>query len=117
MDTSVLYYVKGYLGIDIANCSFDSQIIPYINMAIDVLRQLGVQGPIPAINGMEETWQDVIGQNDMFLSMCKTFVALSTRLYFDPPANSFHTTAVRDAISELSWRILVEAEKGISDAS
>lgn len=115
MDTSVLYYVKNFLGIDIANCAFDAQILSYINMAIDILRQLGVgenaEGTVPNVTGIEETWLDIIGPDEVFLEMVKTFVGLSVRLYFDPPTNSFLVSSVKDKIDELTWRIEVEIEE------
>lgn len=115
MDTSVLYYVKEFLGIDITNCAFDAQILSYINMAIDVLRQVGVgenvDGTIPNVTGIEETWLDVIGPDEIFLEMVKTFVGLSVRLYFDPPTNSFLVSSIKDKLDELTWRIEVEVEE------
>lgn len=115
MDTSVLYYVKDFLGIDLANCAFDAQILSYINMAIDTLRQVGVgedvDGAVPNITGIEETWLDVIGPDEMFLEMAKTFVGISVRLYFDPPANSFLVSSLKDRLDELIWRIEIEIEE------
>lgn len=111
MDTSVLYYVKDFLGVDTANCAFDAQIVAYINMAINILRQLGIEGDLPNITGMEETWQDIIGSDEVYLEMVKTFVGFNTRLYFDPPTNSFLVSSIKDAISELTWRIKIEVEE------
>lgn len=115
MDTSVLYYVKGFLGIDLANCAFDAQILSYINMAINTLRQVGVgegvDGLVPNITGIEETWLDIIGPDEVFLEMVKTFVALTVRLYFDPPTNSFLVSSIKDRIDELTWRIEIEVEE------
>lgn len=115
MDTSVLYYVKGVLGIDIANCAFDAQILSYINMAINIVRQVGVgedfYGLVPNVTGIEETWMDVIGPDEVFLEMVKTFVALMVRLYFDPPTNSFLVSSIKDRIDELTWRIEIEVEE------
>lgn len=115
MDTSVLYSIKMFLGIDIANCAFDAQIIPYINMALGILRQLGVgegeEEVVPSISGMEEVWSDVLGAHEVFLDMAKTFVGLQTKLYFDSPTNSFLVTSIQNMISELSWRIKNEVEE------
>lgn len=121
MDTSVLYYVKDFLGVDVSNCAFDAQILSYINMAISVLRQLGVgeshADTVPNVTGIEETWLDVIGPDEVFLEIVKTFVGLSVRLYFDPPANSFLVSSIKDKIDELTWRIEVEIEERLRDAA
>lgn len=113
MDTSVLYYVKNFLGIDIANCAFDAQIISYINMALGILRQLGISGEdvVPNVSGIEETWSDVLGAHEIYLDLAKTFVSFNVRLYFDPPTNSFLVSSISDMIKELSWRIKNEVEE------
>lgn len=114
MDTSILYSVKGFLGLGIDNCAFDDQIIMYINMALQTLTQLGAseQGDMDSfgISGMEETWRDFLGPYDLLLSMAKTYVGMYTRLYFDPPANSFTVSSIETQIKELTWRILIEIE-------
>lgn len=115
MDTSILYSVKGFLGVGIDNCAFDDQIIMYINMALQILTQLGAseQGDMDSfgISGMEETWRDFLGPYDLLLSMAKTYVGMYTRLYFDPPANSFTVSSVEKQIEQLTWRIMVEVEE------
>lgn len=115
MDTSILYSVKGFLGIGIDNCAFDDQIVMYINMALQVLSQLGAseRGDLDSmgISGMEETWRDFLGPYDLLLSMAKTYVGMYVRLYFDPPANSFTVSSVEKQLEQLTWRITVEVEE------
>lgn len=115
MDTSILYSVKGFLGVGIDNCAFDDQIVMYINMALQILSQLGVSeyGDLDSygISGMEETWQDFLGPYDLLLSMAKTYVCMYVRLYFDPPSNSFTVSSVEKQLEQLTWRIVVEAEE------
>lgn len=115
MDTSILYSIKMYLGIDPVNCAFDAQIIVYINMALDILRQLGVSEDydqaITSVVGIEETWFDFIGPQEPFLEMVKAFVGMKTKLFFDPPGNSFTVSAMEKACEELTWRILIEVEE------
>lgn len=114
MDTSILYSVKGFLGIGIDNCAFDEQIIMYINMALQILTQLGASecGDMDSmgISGMEETWRDFLGPYDLLLSMVKTYTGMYVRLYFDPPANSFTVSSVENQLKELTWRIEIEVE-------
>lgn len=114
MDTSILYSIKGFLGIGIDNCAFDEQIIMYINMALQTLTQLGAseKGDMDSLGiaGMEDTWRDFLGPYDLLLSMAKTYVGMYVRLYFDPPANSFTVASVEKQLEQLTWRILVEVE-------
>lgn len=114
MDTSILYSVKGFLGIGIDNCAFDEQIIMYINVALQILTQLGASehGDMDSlgISGMEETWMDFLGPYNSLLSMTKTYTGMYVRLYFDPPSNSFTVSSVENQLKELTWRIEIEVE-------
>lgn len=115
MDTSILYSIKGFLGVGIDNCAFDEQIIMYINMALQILSQLGASetGDLDSmgISGMEETWEDFLGSYDLLLSMAKTYVGMYVRLYFDPPTNSFTVSSMESQLGELTWRIMIEVEE------
>lgn len=115
MDTSILYSVKEYLGVGIDNCAFDTQIIMYINMALQQLSQLGVSeaGSMDdmGIVGMEETWLDFLGRWEGLLNMAKAFVGMSVKLFFDPPANSFTVSSFEKQLEQLTWRINVEVEQ------
>ena len=114
MDTSILYSVKGFLGIGVDNCAFDETIVMYINMALQILSQIGAseQGDLDelGISGMEETWRDFLGPYDLLLGMAKAYVGMYVRLLFDPPANSFTVSSIEKQIEQLTWRILVEVE-------
>lgn len=124
MDVSILYSIKGFLGIGIDNCAFDDQIVMYINMALQILSQLGASetGDLDSmgISGMEETWEDFLGPYDSLLSMAKTYVGMYVRLFFDPPTNSFTVASVEKQLEQLTWRITVEVEHlqkhGVSNA-
>lgn len=115
MDTSILYSIKEYLGIGIDNCAFDGQIIMYINLALQQLSQFGASemGDMDdmGIVGMEETWLDFLGSYDPLLNMAKGYVAMYTKLYFDPPTNSFTVSSLQTQIEQLAWRIVVECER------
>lgn len=114
MDTSILYSIKGFLGVGIDNCAFDDQIVMYVNMALQILSQLGASetGDLDSmgISGMEETWEDFLGSYDSLLSMAKTYVGMYVRLYFDPPTNSFTVASVEKQLEQLTWRITIEVE-------
>lgn len=107
METSILYTIKTMLDIDPSNCDFDTFILVGINSAISVLVQLGVvTGKIRTVTGIEETWADVLGYEEVF-EAAKMFVFIKTRLIFDPPANSFIVNAFQDQLKEYEWRLAV----------
>lgn len=109
METSIFYTVKNQLGVEFDNCSFDEQLLTYINMAIDVLVQLGVGPPDGfVVHGIEEVWDDFLGSGNRALGMISTYVSLSVRRLWDPPSNSFLVSAIDKQIEELTWRIQLE---------
>lgn len=107
---SILDSTKAALGIVPTYTAFDNQIITYINTAFSVLHQLGV-GPDDGffIEDNSTEWDDLIEGNKL-LNMVRTYVHMQVRLMFDPPANSFATTAMKEQMKELEWRINVAVD-------
>lgn len=107
---SILLSVKKLLGIQSAYTVFDPDIIIGINTSLMFLNQIGV-GPTMtfSISDENQTWKDFI-ENKKNLEAIKSFVYLKTRLYFDPPANSFLVTAIENQLKELEYRLCVQAE-------
>lgn len=106
METSIFYTVKEFLGIPIDDCSFDQTILLYLSMALSTLTQLGV-GPDEGftVDGIEQVWQDLIGDNPSDLDMVKGYVCLTVRNFFDPPQNSYLVNSIEKKLEELTWRI------------
>ena len=46
----------------------------------------------------------------MNLEAVKSYIGYKVRLLFDPPSNSSITESINRVISELEWRLNVEAE-------
>lgn len=109
---SILTSIKKLLGIEEDYTQFDADIIPHINTALMTLNQLGV-GPENgfAIQDKTTVWTDFIGPRTD-IEAIKTFVYFKTRLAFDPPQNSFLVEAIKQQITELEWRINIQAEGG-----
>lgn len=111
MEPSILYSVKRFLGVSLDATPFDEEIIIGINSALMVLNQLGI-GPKEGlvVTGITETWSDLL---DDFkdLEAVKSYVALKTRLVFDPPANSFVVNALEKQVSEYEWRLAIRQEE------
>lgn len=107
---SILTSIKKLLGITEEYKHFDSDIIMHINSALMDLRQIGV-GPSDGftIEDDTSTWTDFIGDS-MKLEGVKTYVYLSVKLVFDPPLSSSVIETINRRISELTWRLSVEAD-------
>lgn len=114
---SILDSVKKVLGFDPEYETFDLDITMFINAAFGSLLQLGV-GPDTGfwIEDNTTLWADYVTRQD-FLGMIKSFVFMSVRLAFDPPATSFGIDAFKNQIAELTWRINVMAESVVATST
>ena len=110
MNDSILTTIKKLLGIAEDDTSFDTDVIVHINMAINVLFQLGV-GPSTgfSITGATETWSDYISDMSK-LEMVKTYIYLKVKLVFDPPAQSRVIESYENQIKELDFRLNVQVD-------
>ena len=105
MSESILTSTKQNLGIAAADTSFDADILLFINGVFSTLNQLGI-GPEDgySIADATPTWDAFIGA-DKKKNSVRTYVYLSVRMLFDPPATSFHLTALEQQKKELEWRL------------
>lgn len=110
MATSILTDVKKVLNIIEADTSFDLDITMHINSAFSTLTQVGI-GPENgfAIVDKATTWDSFIG-TDPKKNSVKTYVYLSVRLIFDPPATSFVIDAFNKRMEEIIFRLNVDFE-------
>lgn len=114
---SILTTIKKMLGIEADYEAFDIDLVVYINMALNVLNQLGV-GPEEGfvITSEEETWDDFLDEYPKNkLQMVKTYIYLKVKQVFDPNQNSGITQAFNEQIKELEWRLNVQVDPGESD--
>lgn len=112
MDDSILVTVKRSLGIFPESTEFDPDIISCINAVFLTLRQLAV-GPEKGfmVTGADETWADFLGDRWDLIAV-QTYTYLKVRLAFDPPSTSFVIDSIKNQISELEYRLNLEAEGG-----
>lgn len=112
MNDSILTTIKKLLGIAEDDTSFDTDVIVNINMALNILNQLGV-GPETgfSITGNTETWSDYISDMSK-LEMIKTYIYLKVKLIFDPPQSSRVIESIENQIKELEWRANVQVDPG-----
>lgn len=114
MSDSILDTIKQLLGIEAEDTAFDTDVIVHINSALMTLNQLGV-GPSAAfsIQDKDDIWEDFL-EKSTDLEAVKTYIYLKVRTVFDPPSSSAVLEAMNRSISELEWRLNVQAEKNDS---
>lgn len=107
---SILTSIKKVLGIYEEDTSFDIDIIMHINTVIMILRQMGI-GPVEgfSVTSSYDTWNDYLSDHSL-IEAVKTYIALKVRLIFDPPASSAIIEAMNRTISELEWRLNIQAD-------
>lgn len=111
METSILSSTKNILGISTDDTTFDLDIITQINAAFTTLNDLGI-GPDEGymIEDATPEWTDYISDDNLMLNSVKTYAFLKTKMYFDPPTNSYLVEATQKQINELEWRLNVRHE-------
>ena len=113
---SILTSIKKLLGMAEDYTHFDADIIMNINTEFMSLKQLGI-GPAEGfmIEDDSATWDEYINVEEnpdklTLLSAVKSYIHLKVKLAFDPPINASVIESINKRISELEWRLNVEAE-------
>lgn len=113
MDESILDTIKSMLSGPVVDddAPFDSELIVHINSAIMVLRQAGV-GPQNgySITGSDETWSEYLGDRESTLDLVKSYIFLSVKSVFDPPANGSVLQSYTNLMSEYIWRLREQSD-------
>lgn len=106
---SILKTIKKLLGISDEETHFDTDLIIHINSVFSTLHQIGV-GPNKSfsIQDDKETWDNFI-EDDSNFNDVRTYMYLKVKLLFDPPLNSNVMSSMERQISELEWRLSVDA--------
>lgn len=105
---SILLDVKKISGINPLNeDDFDNELIVSVNTVLMTLNQLGFCKPGFYITGESERWSDMLLDDEADIHAIKTWVALRTRLLFDPPTSSVLMQAIKEQIAEYEWRIYI----------
>lgn len=107
---SILTSIKKMLGIQEDYAHFDADIIFHINSALMTLTQIGI-GPAEGffITTDEQLWTDYLGES-MQLEAVKSYIYLKVKMLFDPPANGTIVESMKQQISEIEWRLMVQTE-------
>ena len=107
---SIIASTKKLLNIEADDQAFDTDIIMLINSEFLTLHQLGIGPDTPyVVTDYDQTWND-FSDDKQLVDMIKIYVYLRVRLIFDPPASSVVSDAINARISELEWRLNIQAE-------
>ena len=108
--SSILNSVKKLLGISPYDDGFDQEVKDLINAEFLTLHQLNI-GPEAgfSITGPDDVW-DSYTDNPHLQDAVRQFIYLRVRLVFDPPASSVVADSIKERISELEFRLNVQAE-------
>lgn len=108
---SILTSIKKLLGITEEYTHFDADLIIHINSVFLALNQLGV-GPaaVFAIQDSTAIWADFIPEENNDFGAVKTYMYLKVKLLFDPPLGSATMESIKNLISELEFRLNLQAE-------
>lgn len=108
--TNILDDIKLDLGLPPDYDVFDPSVRRHINSAFARLTQLGLGPPQGfKIKTGSETWEDFLGDAEDRDDV-KGFIFLRTKMYFDPPATSFHIAAIEEQLKELAWTLNAKRE-------
>lgn len=111
MEESILTSIKKLIGMTEDYDVFDIDIVMHINSVFMILYQMGVGPSKPfSITDKDDVWTDFLPKDDDNFNAVQTYVYLKTKIVFDPPSNSIIMQANKDMISELEWRLNVNAE-------
>lgn len=112
MDNSILNTVKKAVGLMPEYDAFDDTLIMHINSVFMILSQVGV-GPTKGfrIEDASAEWGDFLSEDYENYESVKSYICMKVRLLFDPPSSSTHMQAIEDLVSELEWRLNIEAEE------
>jgi len=103
---TVLTDVAQVVGIESDNSEFDLDLLTHINSAVMNLSQAGVVSAGTVVDSTTE-WADVY--SDSKFEGVKTYISLFVRRIFDPPQTSFTTTAIKESLDEIFWRLQEQA--------
>lgn len=111
---SILTSIKKLLGITEEYVHFDSDIIMHINSVFMILNQIGI-GPKNGFGIADNfaTWDEFLPPDNKNFEAVKTYMHLKVKLLFDPPQSSTVMECMNRMISELEWRLNVEAEQSL----
>ena len=111
MRSSILDSVKDYCLVPQETTVFDGNLCEKINSAFFVLFELGCSKVPFTISDSSAEWTDFT-DNPYLSPIVPEFIKKKVKLEFDPPANSFLVTQLKEEIQELISRISYTVDPG-----
>lgn len=113
VNASILQDIRVAVGLSADTDDFDTELLMHINSAIGKLNQNGV-GNFIVVNNEETTWNDLQNpdqvEGNKYFQMIPLFIAMSTKLVFDPPPPSA-VPVYQNSIDQMLWRLKVAYEE------
>lgn len=111
--SSILKDVKEAIGLDSESNDFDTDILMHINASIAELNQNGV-GKFIIVTDSTQTWADLQDETQTigneYFKMVPLYIAVKTKLSFDPPPPSSAQYQSANA-DKILWRLKVAYEE------
>ena len=113
VNKSILQDIRSAVGLDANTSDFDTDLLMHINSAIGKLNQNGV-GNFIVVEDEDMTWGDLQNpdqvEGNKYFQMIPSFIMLSTKLIFDPPAPSA-VQFYQMNIDQTLWRLKLAYEE------
>ena len=112
MEGSILADVRSACNLEHDDNSFDAQLIPLINSHMMMAHQFGIgmdNGFV--VKGLNNTWEEWLGENAPYLQAAKTWLGYSVLLMFDPPDNSTVLKSYQDQIAKMEYMLKEKSEE------
>lgn len=113
INDSILQNVREAVGLSSTNADFDTELLMHINTAIGNLNQAGV-GKSLVVTTDAQTWSELQDptqtEGNKFFQMVFSYIALSTKLIFDPPPPSAVDYQTRN-VEQILWRLKLAYEE------
>lgn len=102
---SILADVRAICNLELEDTSFDAQLIPLINAQLMMAHQFGVGKDGFILTGLDDTWQDFLGDDASMLAAITTWLGYSVKLMFDPPDNGTVLKSYQEQIAKMEWML------------
>lgn len=113
VNNSILQDIRIAVGLAADTVDFDTDLLMHINGAIGKLNQNGV-GNFLVVDNDQQKWIDLQDatqvEGNKYFQMIPLFIAISTKLLFDPPPPSSVQYHAQNA-DQILWRLKVAYEQ------
>ena len=108
MEPSILKTIKTLLGISETTIAFDDEITAAINSVMFSLSQMGIGENGFRVIDDSQTWEQYLSDISLREAV-KSYIHLKVKMIFDPPTSTNAVEAINATISELEWRLYIDA--------